>query len=140
MPTAAVDPATAAAPVRRPAVTTSVSVPRPSASAAATRLPRPAPGQGAPDHLRRPADPGPDSGPWQHAAACVGLPPQVVFARRPKEAALALRACAVCPVRRACEEAVAPADSWFDGVCGGRLWRSGRPVAVPSRLLGGSVG
>ncbi|GKQ34259.1 WhiB family transcriptional regulator [Streptomyces sp. A012304] len=65
---------------------------------------------------------------WQTAAACAGLPPRVVFSKKAKEAAPALRACVACTVRRACEEAVAPAESWFDGVCGGRLWRSGRPV------------
>ncbi|MFI5808111.1 WhiB family transcriptional regulator [Streptomyces sp. NPDC051561] len=66
--------------------------------------------------------------PWWRAAACSGLPPEVVFARREREAAPALRACARCPVARHCEETVAPADSWFDGVCAGRLWRNGRAV------------
>ncbi|WP_329380713.1 WhiB family transcriptional regulator [Streptomyces sp. NBC_01351] len=70
--------------------------------------------------------------PWQDSAACAGLPPAVVFTKRAKVAAPALRACAVCPVRRECEQAVAPAQSWFDGVCGGRLWRNGRPAALAS--------
>ncbi|MFD9408547.1 WhiB family transcriptional regulator [Streptomyces sp. NPDC059989] len=70
--------------------------------------------------------------PWQASAACADLPPGVVFARRAKDAAPALRACAVCPVRRQCEQAVAPAESWFDGVCAGRLWRNGRPAAHTS--------
>ncbi|MGW0466862.1 WhiB family transcriptional regulator [Streptomyces sp. NPDC003027] len=69
-----------------------------------------------------------DSSPWQAAAACAGLSPSVVFARRAQHAAPALRACAVCPVRRECEAAVAPAESYFDGVCAGRLWRNGRPA------------
>lgn len=72
---------------------------------------------------------------WRSAAACAGLPPKVVFSKKAKEAAPALRACAGCPVRRHCEAAVAPAESWFDGVCGGRLWRSGRPVPLPANLL-----
>ncbi|MBW1601338.1 WhiB family transcriptional regulator [Streptomyces sp. JJ66] len=70
---------------------------------------------------------------WQDAAACRGLPPETVFSRREKEALPALRACRRCPVRRPCEEAVAPAQSMFDGVSAGRLWRNGRPV--PLRLL-----
>ncbi|MFD8010332.1 WhiB family transcriptional regulator [Streptomyces sp. NPDC058955] len=70
----------------------------------------------------------PDPTPWQAAAACAGLSPSVVFARRERQAAPALRACAGCPVPRECEAAVAPAESWFDGVCAGRLWRNGRPV------------
>ncbi|MGW0577217.1 WhiB family transcriptional regulator [Streptomyces sp. NPDC002920] len=81
-----------------------------------------------------PPDPGRPAG-WQSAAACAGLPPRIVFSKKPKEAAPALRACAVCRVRRACEEIVAPVENRFDGVCGGRLWRSGRPVAVPDHLL-----
>ncbi|MER5736642.1 WhiB family transcriptional regulator [Streptomyces sp. NPDC002262] len=70
----------------------------------------------------------PDPTPWQAAAACAGLSPSVVFARRERQAAPALEACAACPVARECEEAVAPAESWFDGVCAGRLWRNGRAV------------
>jgi len=73
--------------------------------------------------------------PWQAAAACQGLPAGTVFARRVADAEPALRACAVCTVRRACEETVAPAESWFDGVCAGRLWRNGRPVTLPDALV-----
>ncbi|MEU1177204.1 WhiB family transcriptional regulator [Streptomyces sp. NPDC005820] len=91
----------------------------------------PPPDQPRPSRPSRPSRP---AG-WQSAAACAGLPPRVVFSKKPKEAAPALRACALCPVRRACEETVAPAENWFDGVCGGRLWRSGRPVP-DSRLPG----
>ncbi|MEU6087383.1 WhiB family transcriptional regulator [Streptomyces sp. NPDC047085] len=76
----------------------------------------------------------PEPAGWRSAAACAGLPPRVVFSKKAKEAAPALRACAGCTVRRRCEEAVAPADNWFDGVCGGRLWRSGRPVALGGRV------
>jgi hypothetical protein len=83
--------------------------------------------------LPAPSDPS-DPTPWQTAAACRDLPPSVVFARRAQQAAPALRACARCPVRRECEEAVAPAESWFDGVCAGRLWRNGRPSAAGSVL------
>ncbi|WP_329117176.1 WhiB family transcriptional regulator [Streptomyces sp. NBC_01353] len=75
----------------------------------------------------------PDSPSWQAAAACAGLSPAVVFARRAQQAAPALRACEVCPVRRECERTVAPAESYFDGVCAGRLWRNGR--AVPAARL-----
>jgi hypothetical protein len=69
---------------------------------------------------------------WQASAACAGLPPQVVFARRLADAAPALRACTACAVHHECETTVAPADTWFDGVCAGRLWRNGRPVAITS--------
>ncbi|MFB7375489.1 WhiB family transcriptional regulator [Streptomyces sp. NPDC056222] len=84
----------------------------------------------------------PDSSSWQAAAACVGLSPSVVFSRRAQQAAPALRACAACPVRRECETAVAPAESWFDGVCAGRLWRNGRavPEARTAKVLGAAAG
>ena len=71
----------------------------------------------------------------QTAAACAGLPPKAAFSKKVKEAAPVLRACARCPVRRDCERIVAPADNWFDDVCGGRLHRSGRPVEIPAHLL-----
>ncbi|WP_167157648.1 WhiB family transcriptional regulator [Streptomyces sp. MBT27] len=73
---------------------------------------------------------------WRSHAACIGLPDRAVFAREPEAARPALRACGICPVRRACLEAVAPRTSWFDGVSGGRLWRNGQevPVAAPVSL------
>ncbi|WP_149183945.1 WhiB family transcriptional regulator [Streptomyces sp. TRM49041] len=67
---------------------------------------------------------------WRASAACAGLPPQVVFARRAAVAEPALRACGRCLVLRRCEETVAPAESWFDGVSAGVLWRNGRPVPL----------
>ncbi|MEE1751726.1 WhiB family transcriptional regulator [Streptomyces sp. SP18CS02] len=70
---------------------------------------------------------------WRAAAACSGLPAHVVFSRREAEARPALLACGRCPVVRECEETVAPAESWFDGVSAGRLWRNGRPVAPRGR-------
>ncbi|MGW0560438.1 WhiB family transcriptional regulator [Streptomyces sp. NPDC003016] len=65
---------------------------------------------------------------WRAAAACSGLPPRVVFSKREEEARPALMACGRCPVVSRCEESVAPAESFFDGVSAGRLWRNGRPV------------
>ncbi|MFE9258965.1 WhiB family transcriptional regulator [Streptomyces sp. NPDC006879] len=67
---------------------------------------------------------------WRAAAACSSLPPGIVFARRESEARPALVACRRCPVVARCIEAVAPAESFFDGVSGGRLWRNGRPVRL----------
>ncbi|MGW1196855.1 WhiB family transcriptional regulator [Streptomyces sp. NPDC002536] len=90
----------------------------------APALRAPLPQDHYPSASRRPAD-------WRSLAACTGLPDHTVFARRPKAALPALRACAVCRVRRHCLEAVAPRESWFDGVCAGRLWRNGREVPIP---------
>jgi WhiB family redox-sensing transcriptional regulator len=90
-------------------------------------LPVPVRGLGSPS-ASRPAD-------WRASAACTGLSDRAVFARRRDAALPALRACAICPVRQRCLEAVAPHDSWFDGVSGGRLWRNGKEVAVPEELV-----
>lgn len=73
---------------------------------------------------------------WRDSAGCAGLPPAVVFARRLLRAAPALRACAGCPITEECEHTVAPAENWFDGVCAGRLFRSGRAVAGLGDLAG----
>lgn len=81
---------------------------------------------------------------WRADAACAGMPPHVVFARRAADAAPALRACERCPVTRQCEETVDPARTWFDGVSAGRLWHNGRPVDLNRRsrahARGGEVG
>jgi WhiB family redox-sensing transcriptional regulator len=66
---------------------------------------------------------------WRLAAACADLPARTVFATRLKQAGPALGRCLRCPVARECRAAVAPEHSWFDGVCGGVLWRNGRVVA-----------
>jgi WhiB family redox-sensing transcriptional regulator len=71
---------------------------------------------------------------WRTSAACQGLPLHSVFAVQPSEAAEALRACNQCSVRRECEAVVDPANTWFDGVSGGRLWRNGREVKLRSPL------
>ncbi|WP_240667351.1 hypothetical protein [Streptomyces luteoverticillatus] len=31
---------------------------------------------------------------------------------------------------------MAPRESWFDGVCGGRLWRNGKEARIPDALAG----
>lgn len=67
---------------------------------------------------------------WRTLAACQGLPLRSVFSVRPVEAAEVLRACNHCPVRNECEAVVDPANTWFDGVSGGRLWRNGREVKI----------
>ncbi|MDH6111174.1 WhiB family redox-sensing transcriptional regulator [Kitasatospora sp. MAP12-15] len=70
---------------------------------------------------------------WRLAAACADLPARTVFATRAAQAAPALGRCARCPVRRECLDAVDPGHSWFDGVCGGRLWRNGRVVVQKTK-------
>ncbi|WP_432092147.1 WhiB family transcriptional regulator [Streptomyces sp. bgisy100] len=67
---------------------------------------------------------------WRAGARCATLPPTAVFSRRPIDAAPALRACNTCPVVEFCLRAVDPANTWFDGVCGGRLWSNGREVPL----------
>ncbi|MCK8680327.1 WhiB family transcriptional regulator [Streptomyces lichenis] len=94
-----------------------------SHSPSTDRAPQPASPGTAPDAGRPPADLG-----WYAEAACAGMAPDIVFARRASDAAPALLACARCPVTRECEAIVDPSHTWFDGVSAGRLWHNGRPV------------
>lgn len=65
---------------------------------------------------------------WRRAAACAHLPRHSVFTKNLSEAEPVLRACNHCGIRKECEAVVDPTHTWFDGVCGGRLWRNGREV------------
>lgn len=47
----------------------------------------------------------------------------------------ALDLCRACPFTRACIERVKPAASYFDGVCGGRVWRGGRVVYAIKEVM-----
>lgn len=42
--------------------------------------------------------------------------------------AIALSICAICPVRKECEEWVRPASSYFDGVAAGHIYKHGRQI------------
>jgi hypothetical protein len=41
----------------------------------------------------------------------------------------ALEICKTCPFWTNCDEWVAPRASFFDGVCGGKVWRNGKVLA-----------
>ncbi|MER5862342.1 hypothetical protein [Kitasatospora sp. NPDC002040] len=87
-------------------------------------------GSSLPRHLLLDQDPDLDADlPPTPSAACAGLPVGAVFATRYAQALPALLACGRCALRTECVTAVDPANSWFDGVSGGRLWRNGRPIA-----------
>ncbi|MFG2206546.1 hypothetical protein [Streptomyces sp. NPDC048638] len=66
---------------------------------------------------------------WRTRARCAGLPADSVFSRCLDEARPVLRACNTCPVVERCLRTVDPANTWFDGVCAGRLWSNGREVS-----------
>jgi len=42
----------------------------------------------------------------------------------------ALSYCARCPVKAECVMIVKPHESYFDGICGGIIWKNGRPVGA----------
>jgi WhiB family redox-sensing transcriptional regulator len=80
----------------------------------------------------------PRSEAWLDDAPCRGMwwltdiPPDltrhharasVVAAMRP-----ALELCADCPFTRECLARVEPRLSFYDGVCGGLVWRNGEPI------------
>lgn len=51
----------------------------------------------------------------------------------------ALQICKSCPFWENCDEWVSPRANFFDGVCGGKVWRNGKVLAklihaFPNRL------
>jgi len=42
----------------------------------------------------------------------------------------ALDHCAVCPVKTQCIMVVKPRESFFDGICGGIIWKNGQQVGA----------
>ncbi|MFD4480542.1 hypothetical protein ACFVXC_35390 [Streptomyces sp. NPDC058257] len=72
---------------------------------------------------------------WVAKAPCAGdlrFASEEAAAEAPTEPlVLALLAvCHGCPFRAQCVDLVTPSASQFDGVCGGRLWRSGHVLAT----------
>lgn len=95
-----------------------MTAPRPSVDRIASRLPR---AQG-----------------WVDQAPCAGawwltdLPPHILE-RTPRSKVVAamqptLKLCAECPFTRECVERVAPTESFYDGVCGGKVYRNGQVI------------
>lgn len=66
---------------------------------------------------------------------CVDMPASIFDATQGPDVLEALKACNVCPVTRECEEFVRPKKSFFDGVCGGKVWVEGVRVDVRSQVL-----
>lgn len=60
-------------------------------------------------------------------AACKGADPSLFDHYEGDEVDDALSYCDRCPVIQECEEYVSPRRSYFDGVCGGKIWRNGHP-------------
>lgn len=80
----------------------------------------------------------PRRAPWADEAPCAGrwwmtdIPPElrhntnrttIVAAMQP-----GLALCAGCPFAAECTATVAPRESFYDGVCGGLVYRNGRPI------------
>ena len=61
-------------------------------------------------------------------AACREADPSLFDSTGGVLARYALQYCRKCPVQRECEEFVRPKKSFFEGVCGGKVWRDGRRV------------
>lgn len=71
--------------------------------------------------------------------ACADEDPHMFDATNVDEAAAALAICASCrvDVRSWCRQTVRPAQSKFDGICAGEVWRGGKTVErTPSMLAG----
>lgn len=65
---------------------------------------------------------------WIDKAACAGSDPALFDHARYPQALAALGFCMRCTVRQECLAAVRPGRSFFDGVCGGVVWRNGYRV------------
>jgi hypothetical protein len=59
-------------------------------------------------------------------AACKGANADLFDATEGDEVEDALSYCDRCPVTQTCEDYVQPRRSYFDGVCGGKVWRNGK--------------
>ena len=66
---------------------------------------------------------------------CVDMPASIFDATQGPDVLEALKACAVCPVTKECEEFVRPKRSYFDGVCAGKVWVDGIRVDLRSHVL-----
>ncbi|MFZ5850530.1 MAG: WhiB family transcriptional regulator [Actinomycetota bacterium] len=75
----------------------------------------------------------PDVRALRERAACLDAPPEWFEATEYHHATQALALCAACPVVDLCDYVVAPAESYFDGVAAGRVWRNGADVAEVRR-------
>lgn len=78
-------------------------------------------------------------------AACAGADPRLFDAHTFPEADEALEFCRGCVVVLECVSWVRPNRSFFDGVCGGMVWRNGYKVRADNstredRLRGGVSG
>ena len=67
-------------------------------------------------------------------AMCVDMSASIFDAVIGPDVDEALKACRVCPVVVECELFVRPKKSFFDGVCGGKVWVDG-VVIDPSQTL-----
>lgn len=58
-------------------------------------------------------------------AKCLTTAPDVFDSYTGPNVLLALSLCESCPITTECEAAVRPKRSFYDGVCGGRVWHNG---------------
>lgn len=61
-------------------------------------------------------------------ARCRNADPSLFDAIEGAAAKEALAYCLHCPVKRECEAFIKPKKSFFDGVCGGKVWANGRHI------------
>lgn len=63
-------------------------------------------------------------------ASCLDASPHLFDEINPDDiyAKAALEYCSACPVTKECLMIVKPAESYFDGICGGTVWKNGQPA------------
>jgi hypothetical protein len=62
-------------------------------------------------------------------APCRNLDPWLFDQHQIDLARPALEVCKSCPFWKDCDDWVAPRANYFDGVCGGKVWRNGKVLA-----------
>jgi WhiB family redox-sensing transcriptional regulator len=70
-------------------------------------------------------------------AACIEADPSLFDATGGVLARYALDYCRKCDVKKECEQFVNPKKSFFEGVCGGKVWLNGRNINLLYRGDGG---
>ncbi len=63
-------------------------------------------------------------------APCRDMEPKIFDATTAEDGLAGLEVCRSCPLWSDCEKYIAPAESYYDGIAAGAIWKDGRIVAM----------
>lgn len=72
-------------------------------------------------------------------APCRNLDPHLFDQYQIDLARPALEVCKTCPFWKECDDLITPRANFFDGVCGGKVWRNGKVLAKLSHAFPDSL-